>query len=236
MCRAIRVRRGWRQADLASRAGVHQSQVSRLERGRIGAMRLDTARRIFVSLGATLDASPRWRGADLDRLLDEAHAALVEEVARHAERTGWIPLAEVTYSEFGERGSIDLLAARADHRAIAVFEMKTDVPKVEEMLRRHDEKARLAPKIAKARLGWWPECVARVLVLPESDRLRRLLDRHHATLRSAYPASGRAIRRWLLRPTGDLAAIWFISGMRTVPATGRARVTSRVRKPAPSTD
>jgi len=49
MVRLERIRRGWRQADLAEKAGVTQAEVSSLERGRyiIPAAR----RRILTSLG-----------------------------------------------------------------------------------------------------------------------------------------------------------------------------------------
>ncbi|HWH24756.1 MAG TPA: helix-turn-helix domain-containing protein [Candidatus Limnocylindria bacterium] len=52
--RALRRRRGWRQLDLAEAAGVHQSDVSRLARGYIGAYRVDAVRRVLVALEATL--------------------------------------------------------------------------------------------------------------------------------------------------------------------------------------
>ena len=40
----------------------------------------------------------QWRGGDLDRLLDEAHAGLVERVAQLLRRLGWQVLVEVSYT------------------------------------------------------------------------------------------------------------------------------------------
>jgi transcriptional regulator with XRE-family HTH domain len=232
ICRALRLRRRWRQVDLAARAGCHQAQISRLERGACRSMTLDTVARIFAALDASFDAVPRWHGADLERLLDERHAGIVERVARHARDLGWSPIAEITYSEFGERGSIDLVAVRADARIVVVFEMKTDLPKIEETIRRHDEKVRLAPRLVKARLGWWPTVVGRVLVLPEDDRLRRIVLRHETTFRSAYPGTSRAVRRWLREPSGSLAANWFLSAMRGSSRNGGSSLPRRIRRTA----
>ena len=47
---------------------------------------------------------------------DEHHAAMHEDVARlFATLPGWDEVPEVTFSEFGERGSIDILAWHAAH-------------------------------------------------------------------------------------------------------------------------
>ena len=51
----------------------------------------------------------RWHGEELDRLLDEAHARLVDEVVRRSTVLGWVVAVEVSFSRYGERGSIDVL-------------------------------------------------------------------------------------------------------------------------------
>ena len=61
------------------------------------------------------------------------------------EAEGWLTAAEVTYSGYGERGSIDLLAFHPATRTLLVVEVKTEIASVEETLRRHDAKVRLAP-------------------------------------------------------------------------------------------
>ena len=71
--RAIRRRRGWRQEDLADRAEVSRSQISRAERGWFDQLTLRSIRRIYAALEARLLLAPRWHGAELDRLLDEDH-------------------------------------------------------------------------------------------------------------------------------------------------------------------
>ena len=72
--RAVRIRRGWRQADVAQRAGSSVTAVSRVERGQLDGMPLATLRRIAAALDIRVDLVPRWRGADLDRLLNAGHA------------------------------------------------------------------------------------------------------------------------------------------------------------------
>lgn len=227
VCRAIRRRRGWRQSDLGDRARCSQSTVSRLERGQLEAIDLGTIRRIFRALEASFEGMVRWRAGDLDRLLDERHAALVESVASRLRAWGWSVHPEVTFAIWGERGSIDLLAVRLDVRAAGVFEMKTDVPRVEEAIRRHDDKARLASTIVRERFGFAPVSIGRVLVFPEDRSLRRLLDHHESTFQAAYPSSSRAVRAWLRQPTGPLAGIWFLTGSH--PRTGSRSLMGRHR-------
>lgn len=189
--RALRRRAGLRQREVAARAGCHQTTVSRAERGELDTLSLGQLRRLFGALGARFDGEVRWRGGAVDRLADRRHAALVEAVARQLRSWGWTVLAEVTFSEYGERGSLDLLAADTATSAIAVFEMKTEVTAVEETIRRHDVKVRLAPKLTIQRLGWRPASTTRILVLPEGTAARSAVARHATTFRSSYPASSR---------------------------------------------
>jgi hypothetical protein len=123
---------------------VSQSTISRAERGWLEDLTLRVIRAIFAALEARVQLAPRWKGAELERLLDEDHARVVAEVARRLESIGWTVELEVTYSEFGERGSIDVLGLRPAERAVAVIEVKTDVPSSEAVGRKVDEKARLA--------------------------------------------------------------------------------------------
>lgn len=171
--------------------------------------------------------APRWRGAELERLLDEDHSMVVDAVATRLEGLGWTVEAEVTYSEFGERGSIDVLGVRPAARAIVVLEVKTDIASSEALGRKLDEKARLAPRIVNKRLGWRAEHVGRVLVMPETMRLRRLVERH-PTIGRMFPGDALAVRRWLRNPVGTVAGMWFLSfsDPRTV---GGAHAASRRR-------
>lgn len=233
--RALRRRRGWRQSDLAARARVSQSTVSRAERGWLEDLTLQTIRALFAPLEARVQLVPRWKGAELERLLDEDHSVVVSDVARRLEALGWSVEIEVTYSEYGERGSIDVLGLRPGERSIVVVEVKTDVASSEAVGRKVDEKARLAPGIVAERHGWTPTSVGRLVVMPESMRLRRLVERH-AVIGRMFPVDALAIRRWLRRPAGTLAGLWFLSDTRLETARGARRPTSRRIKPHASVD
>jgi transcriptional regulator with XRE-family HTH domain len=236
--RALRRRRGWCQLDLAARAHLSQSTVSRAERGWLGDLSLSTIRDLYAALEAGVQLAPRWKGAELERLLDEEHSIVVEAVARRLEALSWTVELEVTYAEFGERGSIDVLGLRAAQRAIAVFEVKTDIGSSEAIGRKLDEKARLAPTIVERRHGWTPATVGRVLVMPESMRLRRVVA-SHPSIERMFPIDALGVRRWLRQPVGVLAGIWFLSNItpRTLGETRgsarrRIRVLPRVSTPS----
>jgi transcriptional regulator with XRE-family HTH domain len=164
--RALRCRRGWRQLDLARRSGVSQRHISTIERGHLDGSSLRTIRKICTALEVRVEMNPSWRGADLDRLLDADHSRLVAATARRIEAAGWIPRLEITYSEYGERGSIDVLGLRPLKRACLIVEVKSTIASAEATGRKLDEKARLAPTIVARREGWRPDVVGRVLVLP----------------------------------------------------------------------
>jgi len=229
--RALRQRRGWRQIDLAGAAGCSQNLVSLVERGHLDLLSTRVLRRLAAALDATLGLEIRWRGASLDRLLDEGHAALVAAVAESLRGLGWLVAIEVTYSEFGERGSFDLIAFHPVAKVLLVVEVKTDLPSAEATLRKLDEKARLATRVARDRLGWQPTAVARVLVVPESATLRRRIARHQVLFGRVLPQRNVAIRRWLAHPAGTMSGLWFLSLRdRRVGISGR-RTRERVRRP-----
>jgi transcriptional regulator with XRE-family HTH domain len=222
--RALRHRLSWRQVDLGNRAGVSQDLVSLVERGRLDAMPLRTIRAVAAALDATVLVTIRWRGGDLDRLIDEGHAAIVGQVIAWFASIGWDLQPEVTFSVYGERGSIDVLAWHAPSRTLLVIEVKTALTSVEETLRRHDVKARLAPNIAAERFGWRAKTVARLLVLPDTSTARRHVGRHDLVLGRAYPVRGDQLRAQLRSGALTAAGLLFVSGQ-----TARRLTSRRIR-------
>lgn len=211
---------------------MSQDAVSRAERGRFGEVTIAKLR----SIAATLDAEAlivlRWRAGDLDRLVDEGHAAILGTVAAMLSISGWQVRSEVSYSVYGERGSIDILAWHAPTRTLLVIEIKTELNSVEETLRKHDEKTRLAPRIASERFGWRAVSVGRLLVLPDLSTPRRRVSRHREILERAYPLRGFALRSWLRDPgliesRAGVAGLLFVSPTRSV--RGRCGPVSRKR-------
>jgi transcriptional regulator with XRE-family HTH domain len=231
--RALRLRAGLRQVDVAERAGVSQSLISVIEAGACSSVTIATLRAVFRAVGAGFDGQVLWRAPALERLADARHAALVDASALRLRRLGWDVLPEVSYSEFGERGSIDLLGWRQAERAVVVEEVKSDLTRVEETLRKLDEKVRLATeRIALDRIGWRPRVVGRVLVLRDTDRARRQVRAHATVFDTALPARGPVVRAWLRAPGGPLAGILFVADI-SPDGTNAARPgIQRVRVPS----
>jgi transcriptional regulator with XRE-family HTH domain len=229
--RALRRRRGWRQSDLAAATDVSQSTISAVERGHLDTLTLFRIRRILGALDARGDFEVRWRGGALDRTLDEGHARLVGAVVGLLERYGWESRVEVTYSIYGERGSIDVLGFHGPSGSLLVVEVKTALTSIEETLRRHDEKVRLASRIGRERVGWRATTTSRLLVLPETSTTRDRVLRHVRILDSVLPDENVAVRQWLAAPSGTIHGRWFF---RIITPRGAKEVGvggDRVRRP-----
>lgn len=196
--RAVRIRLSWRQEDVAFKARVSRSTVARLERHGGGSVTLATLRRICEILDIDLYLSARWRGGELDRLLDSAHAVLQSVFSSILSGAGWLVRAEVTYSRFGERGSIDLLAFHPATRTLLVVEIKSVIADVQGLLRPLDAKVRLAREIA-AEFGWKARSVVPCLVVHDDSTARRRVSQH-APLFGRFALRGWDARRWIRAP------------------------------------
>ncbi|HKG56644.1 MAG TPA: hypothetical protein VKA85_05320, partial [Candidatus Limnocylindrales bacterium] len=122
---------------------------------------------------------------------------------------GWETAAEATFSVYGERGSVDVLAFHAATSALLVVEVKTVVPDMGSMLIALDRKRRLARRIAADR-GWRAATVARVLVMPDNTTTRRRAAAVKATFAAEFPARSVEVRRWIAAPRGAISGIWFL--------------------------
>jgi transcriptional regulator with XRE-family HTH domain len=216
--RAVRMRLGWRQVDLAARGKVSAATVRRIEHGQLDGLTVGVVRRTLRELEISLDL-----------LADEGHATLVGIVASLLEAAGWQVRTEVSFSIYGERGSIDLLAWHAPTRTLLVVEVKTSLNSIEETLRRHDTKIRLAGQIARERFGWEARSTAAMLAMPEDAATRRRVARHAPVLDRAYPLRGRDARAWLRAPDGAPRLLVF----RSSSSEGAPRIAPRrrVRRP-----
>ena len=135
----------------------------------------------------------------------------------------------------GEHGSIDLLGLRPADRSVVVVEVKTDIASSEAIGRKLDEKALLAPQIVLERWRWTPTSVGRLVVMPCSMRLRRLVERHEVIGRM-FPANAIAIRRWFA--TSFWSDVGAVVHLRYPPqeSTRRRRAPIWVNHPGPSVD
>jgi transcriptional regulator with XRE-family HTH domain len=226
----LRRRRRLTQSEVAAVAGVSQSAMSKAERGHVATLSIVTARRIFAVLDAGFEGSVIWRGGGLDRLLDERHAAVVGSTARLLKARGWEIVVEATYAIYGERGSVDILAAHVPSRTVLVVEAKTELTSIEQLGRKVDEKTRLArQRLCRERFGWAPTHTGRLLVLPDLDSRRRALHRHDSVLSVSFPSRGSEVRSWLRRPSGDLGGVLFVADMSPETVSAVRRSSARVR-------
>jgi transcriptional regulator with XRE-family HTH domain len=230
--RALRRRRRLRQSDVARLARVSQSTISVLERGHVGTLSVQTFRRIFAAVDAGFEGMVMWRGGALDRLMDERHATLVGAAATTLRDAGWEVAIEITYSVYGERGSIDVLAGHGRTRTLLVAEVKSELASVEQTGRKLDEKVRIAStRLCRERFGWVPEASARLLVLPDTDAQRRLVHRYSSTVDVMFPVRGRAVRAWLRRPEESVSALVFLSDIGQGSGNAGRPAPLRVRRP-----
>jgi hypothetical protein len=197
-----------------------------LERGALEATSLRMTRRVAVALGISLALDPRWRGAELAKLIDERHAALVQSVTVRLAAGGWHVIPEYTFNEWGEGGSIDVFAWQAASRALLAVEVKTSLPDLQDLLSTMDRKRRLAPKLARD-LGWRPLIVGSVLALPAETWARNRVERHGPIFGAAFPARTSEVRHWLQKPERDIRGVWFLPN--DSPGSTRRRVGGSMR-------
>lgn len=227
--RSVRIRKGWRQSDVARQAGVARAIVSRLERGRLEEVGLTRARRAAAALDVRLDIVPRWRGGELERMLNARHAALHEAAARAlTRRTGWSFVPELSFSIYGERGVIDLVGWHAGCRTLLVVELKTEIVDVQGLIGTVDRYRRVAARAVAGR-SWNPERVATWVLVAAGRANARALSLHRSVLRAAFPTDGRSLAGWLADPKERVDGLSFLPYVRQ-ENTGRALSTpQRVR-------
>lgn len=228
--RLVRIHRRLRQEDVARRAGVSASIVSRIEHGQLGSIRPRLVERVAAVLEIRLDYRARWHAGDFDRLADRDHAQLVELLADRLRSAGWEARPEVSFAIWGDRGSIDLLGWQAATGSLLVTEVKTEIADVGETLRRLDVKARRAQAIATS-VGWpEPSMVSVALVVAEGRTNRRRLAAHTETFRAALPDSGRQLRALLAgHRRAPIRAIALLPFPRIGTARPRSAGVHRVR-------
>lgn len=218
--RLLRRRKRLRQRDLVA-PGRSLHFVRAVESGRAGSLDIALVREHFRALDASVRVTVWWNGAALDRLVDRRHAVVVEGLVAALRPYAFETRTEVTFSEFGERGSVDVRGASRDLSALVIGEAKSEWGSIEETLRALDVKSRLAAIVCLKTFGFTPTHVATLLVFPEDSTARRIAANMAGTLDSAFPSRGHEIRNWLRQPSGSLRGIWFLSNVRPDAAPRR---------------
>lgn len=233
--RALRIRARLTQQDLAEAARVHRSMISQVENGSLAGVDVRRLESVARVLGAEADLRLRWRGEGLDRLLDAAHAAIVEQHVRRLEPWGWINDVEASFNVYGDRGSIDVFSHHPLAEAVLVSEIKSVIADAQATVMPLDMKTRHARKLALER-GWKVRSVSRLLVVADRSTNRHRVRLLEATFRSAFPDRGRDVTGFLRAPEPGRS----ISGLLFLPdvaytdvgraAAGRLRVNRPRRR------
>jgi hypothetical protein len=207
--------------------------ISMIERGHLDGIALRVVRSVCAALDVRVQVLARWRGGELDRFLDREHAGLSNSVVAHLVALGWVCRPESSFSVYGERGSIDILAWHPQSRVVLVVEIKTALVDLQDLGSTIDRKARLAPRLARER-GWDPAAVGAWVVVADGRTSRRRLDDHRDLLRAAFPGDGRSMRAWLRTPSRSVRALSFWPNDRVGNARPRSGGSQRVRTPPAS--
>ena len=236
--REVRIRRGWRQRELATAASVSQSLISRIELGRLDHVSLDRLRAVGAALDIAISIDAWWRAGELERLVDRGHASLVEYVVGQLHDLGWQTRVEVTFNHFGERGSADIVAWHAPTRTLLLIEVKTQVGDVQATVSTFERKVRILPEVLAREEGWHAIAVGRLLVIADTHANRSVVREHQRIFDSVWPARTAATRRWIRVPSRrslndrrGFGGIWFLPYQRLGAASARVRQVQRVRNP-----
>jgi Holliday junction resolvase-like predicted endonuclease len=176
------------------------------------------------ALDLRMDLRLVGRTGQLVRLADEEHAAIAEAIADWLRRSGFGVEAEASFSEWGERGRIDLLAYDPHTGTVVIVEVKTLLLDLQELLGSMDVRERLVAVIARRR-GWRMERRVTMLAVAASAA-NRMVVRSHPALFQTF-----TVRRLGLSGLGaDGRMLVWVTPQRTARrtwVTGRERVRPR---------
>lgn len=178
------------------------------------------------ALDLRLDLRLVGRSGQVVRMADEEHAAIVESIAEWLRQSGFQVEVEASFSEWGERGRIDLLAYDPHTRTVVIVEVKTLLLDLQELLGSLDVRERLIEAIARRR-GWRIERRVTMLAVAASAANRSVVRSHSAlfqplTVRRlgqpGFAAAGR-ILVWIT-PQRTARRTWVTGRERVRPHSG----------------
>jgi len=187
-----------------------------------------TWRSLSTALGGYLSLRVLFEGAGLDRLRDRRHAELVDSLVGLLRELGWEVATEASFNEYGERGSIDILAFHPSTRMLLVVEVKTVVPDLGGMLSTFDRKVRLARDIAAAP-GMAIRSGCQIAGASRRQHSATAGRPAHRNIRECVPCADYGVRTWLRTPSGSLPGLMFLS---TARGAGHRR-TEHAPRPQP---
>lgn len=212
--RAVRLHRRQRQRDVAAVAGVSQSVVSRTEHGRLDELSFGALDAIAAALDVTVFLDARWDDGDVDRLIDRAHARIVEHVVGILRANGWEVLVEYGFNHYGDRGSVDVLAWHEESHTLLIVEVKSRLTDLQATFTAFARKLRIVPRLVRSERGWDVRHLGRLVVMPGTTANRTIVTNHAATFATLFPERMPAIGTWLRQPDRSLGGVWFVSNVR----------------------
>jgi transcriptional regulator with XRE-family HTH domain len=188
--RALRKRREWTQRDLAGRAHLERSLISRAERG-IGPYDLDMLDRIALAFGVPLRVE--FARDPNENVADAGHLAMQELVLRLGRGLGYSAAFELATKPTEPWRSIDVLLASEARGWLICVECWNTIGDVGAAARASERKRAEAEAVA---VGMWgaDARAALVWVVRASARNRALVDRYPEVFASRFQGSS---RRWV---------------------------------------
>lgn len=221
LLRMRRMRRGWRLEDVAQKSGLSTTTIARNESGTFGSIQI--VRRHAAAVDLRIEWIAIGRGADVARTLDDEHAAIVEVLAAWLRALGFEVVTEASFSVYGERGRVDLVAFDAATGTLYLVEVKTELSDLGNLLGVVDVRERLASHLGRDR-GWVVATPISILAVADTQHNRDIVAAHPATFagwsrrrfRATRPAS--SVRRQMLWiPPSTAGRPAWLAGRRRVP-------------------
>lgn len=188
------------QMQLANGSDRSQSQLSRIEAGKLEWLTLAEAGRLLDRLGIRMDLAlqrPFVAAAPFQQ--DAAHARVIAYVCRRLEVMGWQVRVEVEIVEGRSRGWIDLLAYHPHHRVVFVVEIKAGLDDLGAAQRQLDWYSRAAIASGRA-FGWRFERSVSALLVLATESNDQLIAQNHGLIRQAFPGRAEQLFGWLAEP------------------------------------
>jgi transcriptional regulator with XRE-family HTH domain len=207
--RTSRVRRRLTQRQLAERAGVSQTTISRLERGQGGGLTLDTWQRVFVALGRRLLVDAARDPVEEPR--DAGHLAIQELVLKLGRKAGYSGVFELSSKPLDPARSTDVGLRDDRRRWLLLIECWNTIGDIGAATRSTTRKIAEAEAFAVAAGGEQPHRIASCWVVRATQRNTLLLSRYPEVFAARFPGSSVA---WVLAltegstPPGEPGLVW----------------------------